>query len=514
MKHIRFITQPGGLTILIAGLLAACVLTGGLFLSRKINRQTLPPVGNQIDDSFRQAIIAIDEMEPLWQQALEEEADISLKENPANSGNARIPTAVGVIQRSYLIPSKPEEPHAHASFQEHPTIRPVLEKHEKNNPAEWVFEDSILSSHGDFIRTPGKPLAYAKGNRSMAVILILDPTQAGAIVFKNMLPSLQAAELNKIPGSVQWVGPDGKIISETSPKPPKRPPDETLRHVSSFGDWQLKCWFPIKETVIYQVPSVTATVTLTILLISGGFWSASNQRKAAFAADQRVSFVNRVSHELRSPLTNILLNTDVAIDQSSNDEKLNQRLRLIREETGRLGRIVDNVLTFAKLDHGCLETQLTLCDPSRVIREILVNFAPLFGRKGIHYSFENDGPDRISIAKDVLTQIISNLLSNVEKYAGLNAKVSIQSGIKSGRYRVQVCDDSPGIPREAAERIFLPFERVYETTTEGASGTGLGLAISRELAIRAGGTLDLLSTTEGASFELTLPCSFTHDDIP
>jgi signal transduction histidine kinase len=68
-----------------------------------------------------------------------------------------------------------------------------------------------------------------------------------------------------------------------------------------------------------------------------------------------------------------------------------------------------------------------------------------------------------------------------------------------------VSDQGPGIPPEAAERIFRPFERLDSRINEGASGTGLGLAIARDLAITMGGTLRLLPSASGACFELRVP---------
>ena len=337
------------------------------------------------------------------------------------------------------------------------------------------------------------------------MVLILDPVQAASIVSSQILPALKDAQLSSIPGFVQWIQPGNQPLDLETEKPPTRDPDEILRHVSIFGDWELRRWFPVKEAIVYHVPTVAGSMTLAALLIAAGFWNAANQRKAALAADQRVSFVNRVSHELRSPLTNILLNTDIAIDQAPDDEKLQRRLGLIREESGRLGRIVDNVLTFARLDRGNFESRTTRCVPAAVIAESVENFTPLFDRKQITYQLQNHATQPIQLDADTLAQIVGNLLSNVEKYAGLNSRVILTSDVKAHLLIVEVMDNGPGIPSEATERIFQPFERVHEKTSEGASGTGLGLAISRELANRSGGSLELLPTAKGASFRLTLP---------
>ncbi|RYD28925.1 MAG: ATP-binding protein, partial [Verrucomicrobiaceae bacterium] len=106
---------------------------------------------------------------------------------------------------------------------------------------------------------------------------------------------------------------------------------------------------------------------------------------------------------------------------------------------------------------------------------------------------------------DAFSQILSNLLSNVEKYAGPGASCHITGQAAGGTLTLTVADDGPGVPPAAREKIFRPFGRAREGTREGVSGTGLGLSISRDLAARMGGTLELLPSAKGAAFRLVIP---------
>jgi signal transduction histidine kinase len=251
---------------------------------------------------------------------------------------------------------------------------------------------------------------------------------------------------------------------------------------------------------------LAGSFTLAALLLAGGAAVASWQRKAIRVAEERVSFVNRVSHELRTPLTNLLLNTDLALDGLSiGDDKVRRRLGLIREETSRLSRIVDNVLAFARIERGNSETHRTPCDVDKVVSELCENFAPLFERKSIRCDYDNRISNDILIDRDALSQILSNLLSNIEKYAGESARARVSLTSEAGNLVAEVEDNGPGIPAGARKRVFLPFERAGSRVDEGASGTGLGLAISRELAERLGGRLDLVQTAQGAKFRLVIP---------
>jgi signal transduction histidine kinase len=223
-------------------------------------------------------------------------------------------------------------------------------------------------------------------------------------------------------------------------------------------------------------------------------------------AEERVSFVNRVSHELRTPLTNLLLNADLALDSLPvEDGKVRRRLGLIREETSRLSRIVDKVLSFARIERGTAESRNVSCDPDEVLGEIRESFAPLFERKSIVCEYREYSNGETMMDRDGLSQILSNLLSYVEKYAGEGARAAVRLSADGGCFVAEVEDDGPGIPADARKRIFLPFERAGSRVNEGASGTGLGLAISRELAERMGGKLELVPVVAGAKFRLVIP---------
>ncbi|RYD39689.1 MAG: ATP-binding protein, partial [Verrucomicrobiaceae bacterium] len=133
------------------------------------------------------------------------------------------------------------------------------------------------------------------------------------------------------------------------------------------------------------------------------------------------------------------------------------------------------------------------------------NFAPLFQRKSIICDYDDAPDDELRLDRDALSQILSNLLSNVEKYAGEGARATMRIAVEAKTLLIEVEDDGPGVPAEARRRIFLPFERAGSRVDEGVSGTGLGLAISRELAERMGGRLDLMNAKRGAKFRLVIP---------
>ena len=221
-----------------------------------------------------------------------------------------------------------------------------------------------------------------------------------------------------------------------------------------------------------------------------------------------MSFVNRVSHELRTPLTNILLNVDLPADLAEDEpDESKRRLELVRMEARRLGRLIENVLTFSRAEEGKTEIRAVPCVPAEIVTTVIDSFHASFERRGLKIGRTDDNAAAPCVCDaDAVAQILGNLLSNVEKYVP-GGVVGIRTCVAMGELTIRVTDEGPGIPHEAAERIFRPFERIHSVVNEGASGTGLGLAIARDLAQRLGGHLTLLSSGPdgGACFELRVP---------
>jgi len=226
-------------------------------------------------------------------------------------------------------------------------------------------------------------------------------------------------------------------------------------------------------------------------------------------AGQRVTFVNQVSHELKTPLTNIrmyaeLLEDDIQLRLPEQDGQITRCLSVIVAESQRLSRLIGNVLTFSRQQRGALTLHRSVVSPDDVLREVAARFEPSLSAKGIEIELYLDSQRPARLDSDVLDQITGNLLNNVEKYGVGAACVRISSSQHGDTLDVTVADDGPGIsPREAA-KIFNAFYRVSNRLTDGVSGTGIGLTIARDLARLHGGDLTLETTSPGACFRIRL----------
>lgn len=233
--------------------------------------------------------------------------------------------------------------------------------------------------------------------------------------------------------------------------------------------------------------------------------TAREMREAA----QRVTFVNQVSHELKTPLTNIrmyaeLLEDDIQLRLPEESGQISRGIGVIVAESQRLSRLIGNVLAFGRQQRGALTLHLAVAAPDEVLCAVAARFEPALAAKGIRTELHLGAQRPARLDSDVLDQIAGNLLNNVEKYAVGAASVRISSLQHGDTLDIAVEDDGPGIgPREAA-KIFNAFYRVSNRLTDGVSGTGIGLTIARDLARLHGGDLTLETTGSGAKFHIRL----------
>lgn len=282
-------------------------------------------------------------------------------------------------------------------------------------------------------------------------------------------------------------------------------PDLTRQLATRFGDWQVQTRDPKHVFVTYDLGIITGTIFLSLLVLIAGAIATLTLHRALRLAEQRVSFVNRVSHELKTPLTNILLNADLAADGA--DARGRQRLARVQEETRRLARLIDNVLAFSRRDSTAQPAPAPLA-LRPLVEEVSETFSPSLKRRGVEIVVNGGESTRALADADSLRQILGNLLSNIEKYAATGGLADITLAEQNENVILLIKDLGPGIPAREHERIFLPFHRLDDRTSEGVTGTGLGLAIARDLAVALDGSLRLVPQDgPGATFELRLPAA-------
>ena len=498
------------LTLILLLLLAACVAGGGVIAARRV-------VDARVErdrTAHRDLILSLNaetrQLEGLYEAHLR---SAGTRLSSAWSDRAEMQRSIaeeveGIQRVSWLYwKNSGRESHLSIGFPPNPPLaEPTLAKEHDGLPrprvlldARTLFPNVSGHQHG-WIDEPGKPLMFHIQSGVVAVLLTIDRAAVQEAMTNQMRQNKRMQQLLTGPDLLRQE--NGTILHRAGTLP-ESPPDVLMSISSRFGGWQLASWDARESRVTYDTPILAAGMALGVLTALGGLALHAQQRRAAKLAAQRVSFVNRVSHELRTPMTNILLNLDVI--EESMPEASAGRFGLIREEAGRLSRLIENVLTFSRKEEGRLKLQNGPCRPAEVVEKVLRQFEPALARRGISLTHTHEGTrDEIVLDADALAQITANLLSNVEKYAP-EAPASIQTTQSELEFTLRVSDGGPGIAEKDAERVFEPFERLDDRVAAGVSGAGLGLSIARELARRMGGELKLVTMEKGACFVFNLP---------
>lgn len=304
-------------------------------------------------------------------------------------------------------------------------------------------------------------------------------------------------------GSVIWANHESAAARDYAPH-------RVMSINSKLGRWQLQSRDAIVQSVEWRIPFVLSGFALALVVAFASIHFAAAYRRALALSDQRVSFVNSVSHELRTPITNILIQGDLIdeeLDEAADEPR--RRLGLLREESARLSRLVDNVLTFSRSEQNKIELRLENVDPNAIVETVLDNFRPALARHDFQIETELGEIPQLQTDPDALSQILTNLVSNVEKYAREGKWIQLTTNLDSNRLIISCADRGPGIPEKRRSRVFEAFYRATDSLREGVSGAGLGLTIARDLAIRLGGDLTCVPNPDGAGarFDLTLPLS-------
>lgn len=363
----------------------------------------------------------------------------------------------------------------------------------------------------------GGPLMFwSQQPRSVVAVFTIEPKEVVSVINGWIASWLdQHPEYRDLLGErAVLVAPNGSALAGSGSQGAASSEPAHWSHIlaTRYGNWQVVYWDKVEVHRFHHKPTLIMAGVLSVGVASLGLFAYGQQRRAHRLAMQRVSFVNRVSHELRTPLTNMLLNLDIIEDSLPHEGRAASRLALVREEAGRLARLIANVLTFSRREQGSLKLRPVECCPAQVVDAVVDQFAPSFARHGITVTREDTTDDTpCGLDPDALSQITANLLSNVEKYAP-GAPVQISTRREGNDFVLTVRDGGPGVSAADATRVFEPFVRLDDRVAAGVTGTGLGLSIARELAQRMGGALELAlppdgsrDVAKGACFVLRVP---------
>ncbi|MCU0333603.1 MAG: sensor histidine kinase [Chitinophagaceae bacterium] len=240
---------------------------------------------------------------------------------------------------------------------------------------------------------------------------------------------------------------------------------------------------------------------------------ATRQLEAANAQLQALDqlkdeFLYTVTHELRTPLTSVRALSEILHDNPDLDEAQRQHyLAAITKETERLSHLITQVLTLEKFESGRYRPHLSATNLAQLLTEAVEALRPLAAEKqlSIHLRMA-DTQVLVQADRDLLLQVLYNLLGNAIKFAHQHIEVQLVAGVSE--WQVWVKDDGRGVPADEQAFIFDKFFQARHQTLKKPEGSGLGLAICKKIIELHGGDIIVESQEgHGAAFVFSIPAS-------
>jgi signal transduction histidine kinase len=297
------------------------------------------------------------------------------------------------------------------------------------------------------------------------------------------------------------------------------PQDEFLLETNfdrPFSSW--RAWIGLKNTNLDELASnslrhmVGATLLVLLFLLLGIALTIRATDREARLAQAKSNFVANVSHELKTPLSLLSLFSEILeLGRVKNEEKKIEYYGIIRHESLRLNKMIDNILDFSKIEAGRKTYNFAVADMAEVIESVLSGYRYQIVNSGfeIQTNIQPDLPS-VLIDRDAIAQAISNLLDNAIKYSREVKQLSITTKALDSNLSVEITDRGIGIPRAEQTKVFEKFYRVGNGLVHDVKGSGLGLSLVKHIIEAHNGTISVESEIgKGSRFTIRLPLSRT-----
>jgi two-component system, OmpR family, sensor histidine kinase SenX3 len=229
--------------------------------------------------------------------------------------------------------------------------------------------------------------------------------------------------------------------------------------------------------------------------------------------EQQDSFLNAVTHELKTPIASIRLYLETLQSRNVDEKQRTGFYRIMLEDTDRLLGTVEQVLKAGETRHGSDRKKWVELDFAEIVRDAveLARVRKNIGKDALRFTGESQEELLVMGNAEELRTAVFNLLDNAVKYSGENPRITVsilRPDIDSVQLRVQ--DEGVGISRAELKRVFKRFYRAQNSLSAEVKGTGLGLFIVRSIARRHGGDAHAQSAGEGSGSTFTLKLPRVH----
>ena len=231
--------------------------------------------------------------------------------------------------------------------------------------------------------------------------------------------------------------------------------------------------------------------------------------KLSHFEDDQKKFIANVSHDFRSPLTSMKGYLEAMVDGTIPPEQHEKYLNIVKNETERLTKLTNNLLTLNNLNITGMNLDITDFDINSTIRNTVATFEGTSRNKHISFNLVLTGHELfVSADKGKIEQVLYNLIDNAIKFSKPDSSIKIETSEKNETIFVSVKDSGIGIPKENLKQIFDRFYKTDHSRGKDKKGTGLGLSIVKEIINAHHENINVISTVDvGTEFIFTLPKS-------
>ena len=253
--------------------------------------------------------------------------------------------------------------------------------------------------------------------------------------------------------------------------------------------------------------AVLITLLLSAVLVVIDYIIIQSFEKLAEVARAKMEFISVITHQLRSPITNIKYSLEILASEKLTEKDRKEYFRILEENTERTGDLINNILTVSRISLGTFKLRKEKISIIDLIEETILEFKPLLGASNITLELEKE-KELPKIFSDPfwLKEVFRNLLDNAIRYQKNKGNIGLMLQKQGKNIYFQISDSGVGIPKEDQKYIFQKFFRARNALRYQTIGTGLGLYIVKEIIRRMKGKIDFKSKeNKGTTFWFTLP---------
>ncbi len=283
----------------------------------------------------------------------------------------------------------------------------------------------------------------------------------------------------------------------------------------SMPGWRLAAYLrgedPLASRAEHQVATYLWTGLLLVGLVAGTVLlvgrAAFHQMKLARLKND---FIATVTHELKTPLCSMRVLVDTLLEGNYRDQRqVREYLELMARENERLSRLIDNFLSFSRMERNKQAFSFRPVEPRELVEAAADIVRERFEAVGCAFTAEANGElPAVEADRDALVTVLLNLLDNAYKYSTDDKRIALRAFADDGEICFQVQDNGIGMRRRAVRRAFDRFYQVDQSLSRSVGGCGLGLSIVKFIVEAHGGSVDVESRPgEGSTFTVRLPAA-------